>query len=89
LKVPKFVVLAEGPTWDAIRRAASQVAELVARDEVDMNALGHALGALVSGVRAGFEGAALPSLRLDAAARALDLKTPKSALLVFLGRGSS
>lgn len=83
---PRFVVRADGAAWEAVRLSASDLAELVSREEVDMNALGHALGALVGAVRDAFEAAALPSMRLAAAARALDLKTSKSALSTFLGR---
>ena len=82
---PRFVVRADGEPWVGLRRAAAELGELVAREEVDMNALGHALSACVTHARAAFERAALPSLRLEAARRALDLKTPKSALEAFLG----
>lgn len=81
---PRFVVRAEGAHWVDIRRAAEELGELVRAEEVDMNRLGHALSALVVGARAAFEAAALPSLRLEAAKRALDLKTPKSALEAFV-----
>lgn len=83
---PKFLVRADGEAWVALRRASAELAELVARDEVDMNSMGHALSALVTCARSTFELAALPSLRLEAARRALDLKTPKSALEQFVGR---
>lgn len=81
---PRFVVRAEGEPWVAVRRATSDLAALVQADEVDMNVLGHALGALVGAARDAFEAAALPSLRLEAARRALDLRTKKSKLEAFL-----
>lgn len=84
---PRFVVRAEGAHWIEIRRAASDLGELVGAEEVDLNRLGHALAALVAGVRAAFEVAALPSLRLAAAKKALDLKTRKSALEAFVAEG--
>lgn len=81
---PRFVVRPDGEAWVALRRAVAELAELVGREEVDMNALGHTLSACVTSARAAFEQASLPSLRLEAASRALDLKTPKSALEAFI-----
>ena len=81
---PRFVVRAEGAHWVEIRRAAEELRALVHADEVDLNRLGHALSALVAGGRAAFEAASLPSLRLAAAKKALDLRTRKGSLEAFV-----
>lgn len=83
---PRFVVRPEGEHWVEVRRAAREIAALIEAEEVDLNRLGRALAALVAGTSAVFDAAALPSLRLEAAKKALDLKTAKSALEAFVGR---
>ena len=84
--MPRFVVRPEGPAWDTLTGAVRQLASLVAAEEVDLNVLGASLAAVVGGARAVFVAAGLPSVRMDAAHKALDRQTPKSALESFVGR---
>ncbi|MDQ3031251.1 MAG: hypothetical protein M3Y87_02465 [Myxococcota bacterium] len=81
--MPRFVVRAEGTEWDSLRRELASMGAVAAAEQVDMNELGKSLARTVTCVRAVFVSAAMPSVRMDAAVRALDLRTPKSELERF------
>ncbi len=83
--MPRFVVASRGEHWDAVRASLAELSRLASGGEVDLNDVGKGLSRLVIAVRAAFDDAGLPSVRLKAAVRALDLKTPKSALEAFVG----
>jgi hypothetical protein len=82
--MPRFVVRAEGPEWEALRADVTALGTIAGGDEVNLNDLARALGRVVTGVSAAFARASLPSVRLAAAEKALDLKTAKSALEGFV-----
>lgn len=82
--MPRFVVRAEGPEWEALRADVAALGALVGGAEVNLNDLARALGRVVAGVGAAFSREGLPSVRLAAAEKALDLKTGKSALEGFV-----
>jgi hypothetical protein len=84
--MPRFVVRAEGPEWEALRADVAALSAIAAGAEVNLNDLARALGRVVAGVGAAFTRARLPSVRLAAAEKALDLKTGKSELEAFVGR---
>lgn len=81
--MPRFVVEPRGDTWAALRAAIGALAERVAAEHVDLNGLGKDLGAVVRAARAVFGEAGLPSVRLAAAAKALDPVTKRSQLEAF------
>jgi len=84
--MPRFVVRAEGPEWEALRAEVASLAALAGGDEVDLNHLARTLGRVVAGVGAAFARAGLPSVRLAAAEKALDLRTKNSELQAFVNR---
>ena len=84
--MPKFLVRAEGEVWRTLAQDLERMVAITSGPEVNMNDLGRALASIVGSVRAAFVSAGLPSVRMDAAAKALDLRTPKSALESFAGR---
>lgn len=82
--MPKFVVRVEGPIWEEVRRSVAALSREVDGESADLNRVGKALASVVGAVAAAFTQAELPSLRMSAAQRALDLKTPRGALEAFV-----
>lgn len=74
---------------EAVRAALStsldRARELVRADTVDGVELGKALAAITSAVRAVYVEAGVPSMRMAAAEKALDLRTKKTELETFVG----
>ena len=87
--MPKFRVRAEGDVWDELRVDAEKLAARVRAEEIDLNQLGKILSSVVRSSAAAFVKADLPSVRLEAATKALDLKTPKTELERFARGGAS
>lgn len=83
----RFDARTEGPAWDALRAATSRLGALAARDHVNLLELGKAYAAIADAMLAAARAAGQTSLRFEVAAKALDLKTPKSALTAFLHEG--
>lgn len=82
--MPKFVVRVEGPVWQEVRRSVAELARETEGPTADLNRVGKALAAVVGAVAASFAHAELRSVRMTAAQRALDLKTPRGALEAFV-----
>jgi hypothetical protein len=82
--MPRFVIRTDVPAartlHDALERAASDLRQ----DELNLNELGKVLHAVMAAARETFSAAGLPSVRMDAATKALDLRTSKSALERFV-----
>ena len=55
--------------------------------EVRLDALGKSLAAVTVATRGVFGAAGVPSMRIEAAMKALDLRTKKSELEAFVDRG--
>jgi hypothetical protein len=83
--MPKFVVTPQGEVWDRLRVEVTRLASLASGETVDLNQLGKALAAVVTASLSAFDTAGLPSVRMRAAAKALDLTTKKSELEHFVG----
>jgi len=81
--MPRFVIQAQGELWAKVRTDVAQLQGIVGADVVDLNDLGKALAALVAGTAAVFAASGLASVRMEAASKALDRKTPKSELERF------
>jgi hypothetical protein len=86
--MPRFRVRTTGDGWESLRRDAEALAAIVRGEEVDLNQLGKLLSAVVGGSFAVFTEAGLASVRLEAAVKALEPKTPRSELERF-ARGSA
>ncbi|GAB4217517.1 MAG: hypothetical protein OHK0013_45080 [Sandaracinaceae bacterium] len=86
--MPRFVIRTEGPAPTALREALERAAEMLCADEVNLNELGRALHAVMAAAGETFRAAGLPSVRMDAAEKALDLRTAKSALERFVRGGA-
>jgi hypothetical protein len=82
--MPRFVIRTESPAPAALRDALERAAGMLREDEVNLNELGKALHAVMAAARETFRAAGLPSMRMDAAEKALDLRTAKSALERFM-----
>jgi hypothetical protein len=84
--MPKMDVSTEGEAWDALRASADRLRELAGRPTVNLVDLGKAYQALAKAMLEATKASGQTSARFEAVVRALDLKTPKSALHAFLGR---
>lgn len=73
----------EGPAWDALREALARMQRLVEGDSLHLVDLGKAYAALASAMLAAAEASGQTSARFRAVARALDLRTPRSAIEAF------
>ena len=82
--MPRFVIRTDGPAPRALHDALERAASALREDELNLNELGKVLHAVMAAARETFRSAALPSVRLDAAEKALDLRTSKSALERFV-----
>lgn len=80
----RYDVRTAGPAWDALRDAADRVARAAADETTNLVELGKAYAALAVAMQAVTAASGQTSARYDAAAKALDLKTPKSKLAAFL-----
>ncbi len=81
-----------GRTWSAVRAHLEQLIAIVdarAGGNVDLMRFADELVRFVRAYRAALEQQGKTSMRIDAVLMALDLKTPKSALLRFLGRDAN
>ena len=83
----RFVVRSRGENWDTVRAALVELTQLVSDEHVDLNRVGKGLSRLAVAVLATFDEAGIPSIRLRATVRALDLATPKRALEAFVESG--
>ncbi len=81
--MPRFIVRPEGDAWRALAQELERMTAMVCAPEVNLNDLGRSLAGVVRHARGVFVAAGLPSVRMDAAAKALDLTTGKSALEAF------
>jgi hypothetical protein len=82
--MPRFVIGTDGPGPAALRDALERAAGMLREEELNLNELGKALHAVMAAARETFRAAGLPSMRMDAAEKALDLRTAKSALERFV-----
>ena len=82
--MPRFVIRTDLPAARALHDALERAASDLRNDEVNLNELGKALHAVLAAARETFGAAGLPSVRMDAAAKALDLRTSKRALERFV-----
>lgn len=82
--MPKLTPTTEGPAWDALRAALARMSTLTEAPEASLVALGKAYAGLAEAVLAVAEASGQTSARFAAVKKALDLKTPKSALEAFL-----
>lgn len=78
------MIRTDGPAPTALRDALERAAGILREDQVNLNDLGKALHAAMAAARETFRAAGLPSLRMDAAEKALDLRTARSALERFV-----
>lgn len=85
--MPKFLVRSDGEGWRALTIELDRAAAMVRRDEVNLNELGKSLAAVVGAARQVFVEAGLSSVRMDAAVKALDLRSKKSELERFVAPG--
>lgn len=81
-----YDVSTEGDGFDALRASVAQLEALSSAESVHLVDLGKAFQALAQAMVTIANDAGRPSLRFEAVALALDLRTPKSALKAFLGR---
>lgn len=79
----KAIVRVEGEAWSTLATELDRLRALVAGPEVDMHALGKGLASLMLAARGVFTLAGMTSVRMDAAVKALDLRTAKSELEQF------
>ena len=77
---------AEGPAWEALKDRAEALAATCSGGQVDLLALAKAYAAFAVAIGEAAEAAGQTSMRFEAAAKALDLRTPRSALTAFLDR---
>ena len=70
--------------FDALRAALARLSALAGEPRVNLVELARAYQALATAMARLARDAGRPSLRFDAIERALDLRTPKSALRAFL-----
>jgi hypothetical protein len=82
--MPRFVIPTDGPSPRALHAALERAASDLRGEELNLNDLGKTLHAVMAAARETFRSAGLPSVRLDAAEKALDLRTSKSALERFV-----
>jgi hypothetical protein len=75
----------EGSTGDALRAHVRDLSSMLDGQSVDLTEMGKLFERITRTLLEAIEQAGLSSLRFRAAARALDLKTPKSRLASFLG----
>lgn len=74
----------EGLAWDGLRAALARMTALSEAPSANLVALGKAYAALADAVLRVAEASGQTSARFAAVKKALDLKTPKSALEAFL-----
>jgi hypothetical protein len=82
--MPRLEADTQGDAWDHLRAALSRLDAIAASPRADLVALGKAYAALAEAMREVALAAGQSSARFDAAARALDLRTPKSAIEAFV-----
>ena len=82
--MPKFVVRPETEAWRTLGAQLDRAGSLVRGPEVNLNELGKALASIARAALDVFAEAGLPSVRMEAAAKALDLRTKKSELEQFV-----
>ncbi len=73
-----------GPAFDALRAAHARMGALLEAPSVNLVELAKAFSAIASAMVEVSRASGRTSQRFDAVARALDLRTPKSALRAFL-----
>ena len=83
--MPRMQTKPEGPAWDALRAALARMQSLLDADAVHLVDLGKAYAALASAMLAAAEASGQTSARFRAVVRALDLRTPRSAIEAFAG----
>jgi hypothetical protein len=76
----------DSEAWDALRAALARMTELAEAPSANLVALGKAYAALAAAVLRVAESSGQTSARFAAVKKALDLKTPRSALEAFLSR---
>ena len=81
--MPKFVVRSDGEAWRALASELEKASALVRGADVNLNDLAKSLASIAIAVRRVFVDAGLASVRMDAAVKALDLRTKKSELERF------
>lgn len=79
-------VTTEGPHWERLRERIDALRALTDRPSVSLVELGKAYQALARAMLEVATASGQTSARFEAVVRALDLKTPKSALHAFLDR---
>jgi hypothetical protein len=84
--MPRYLLRTDAPAPQALRGALERAAGVLREDAVDLHELGKVLHAVMAAARETFRAAGLPSVRMDAAEKALDLRTGKSALERFVGQ---
>ena len=82
----KLDVTTEGEAWDGLRAGVARLDALSRQPTVNLVDLGKAFRAVAEGMVAVTAASGQTSARFEAVVRALDFKTPKSALAAFLGR---
>ena len=81
----KLDVSVEGSTGDALRAHVRDLSSMVEGKHVNLTEMGKLYESITRTLLAAIEQSGHSSLRFRAAAKALDLKTPKSRLASFLG----
>lgn len=79
----KFVIRSNEPAARALADAVESLSSLLREEELNLNTLGERLHLIVVAARGVFTAQNLPSVRMDAAVKALDLRTGKSELAAF------
>jgi len=75
-----------GPLWEPVREAAQTLATMLGEKQVDLVDFGKAYAAFAMALCVASRAGGTSSMRFEAAALALDLRTKKSALEEFLQR---
>jgi hypothetical protein len=81
----KFDVSVKGSTGDTLRAHVQALSSMLAGEHVNITETGKLYGRITRALLDAIEQGGHSSLRFRAAAKALDLKTPKSQLLSFVG----
>ncbi len=76
-----------GAAWDELRRATDALRALIEAPHADLIALGKAYAGVAHAMVGCAAAAGQTSMRFQAAAKALDLRTSKSALREFVESG--
>lgn len=76
--------MVSGAALVALREELERMLAMTRADEVPLDELGKSLGAIARAIHGVFVASKTPSMRIDAAVKALDLRTKRSELESFV-----